>query len=148
MQIGILRYFISAPDTSRSVKFTVEIVTSCYCYGGKTTKINNLAVKDGRLLVLYLSKMECFLFFTCSSEYRGRLGNSIVKKSLPVEDGRLLLLDVAARHVATLVPGVVSRRLTGQHIYLATSCRSWQQFTLTGQCARFSVFTSGVMCLA
>ena len=42
----------------------------------------------------------------------------------------------------------VSRRLTGQHVYLATSCRLWRQFTLTGLCARSSVFRIYVMCLA
>ena len=42
----------------------------------------------------------------------------------------------------------VSKRLTGQHVYLATPCRLWRQFTSTGQRARFSVFGSCVMRLA
>ena len=40
----------------------------------------------------------------------------------------------------------VARRLTGKHVHLATSCRLWRQFFSTGQCARFSVFGSCVMC--
>ena len=42
----------------------------------------------------------------------------------------------------------MSRRLTGQHVYLATPRRLWRQFTSTGQCARLSVFGDCVMCLA
>ena len=78
----------------------------------------------------------------------GQRGGSCLQVCLPIGIVNVVAWVTKCQRGVDVCDVYQSRRLTGQHVYLATSCRLWRQFTLTGQCARFSVYGNCVMCLA